>query len=192
MQTDRSLAKKLHYWLQNWFKNHCGDKKLVKPCKYWFLMSSSSCIFFLLPTCRNACRILQLTPSLLSLLACSNSQLHGPRTTTALTSKLLYSRAHLASVMRFPPLFTNSRATLWNWTFSDSLLASLDIPLQSFSSHSLPLVSLYWTRVLESIKRGSVFVAKWRVVYFFFVCSVCVMKREGEGFLVWGVIGTLL
>lgn len=49
MQTDKSIAKKLHFWLQNWFKNHCGDKKLAKPCEYWFCFSHP---LFFLPTCQ--------------------------------------------------------------------------------------------------------------------------------------------
>ena len=33
-QGDRSNAKKLLYWLQHWYENHSGKKKLTKPSEY--------------------------------------------------------------------------------------------------------------------------------------------------------------
>jgi len=39
-QGDRSNVKKLMKWLQEWHSNHSGKKKLVKPSKYSFTLTS--------------------------------------------------------------------------------------------------------------------------------------------------------
>ena len=46
MQTDKSVAKKLLYWLQNWYKNHSGNKKPTRPGTVLILLHAETRIKF--------------------------------------------------------------------------------------------------------------------------------------------------